>query len=159
MNGQQKIGNFIKTLREKRGLTQKDFARLLNTSQSAVARMEAGRQNFTAKELERVGLALDTKLISIDESVDFRIEGGRKLHGSVETNYSKNGAMGLICASLLNDSKTTLHNIPRIEEVNRLLEILHAIGVSARFVDHHSLEIVTPKHSSALRSHVILLYL
>ena len=145
MTNQQKIGNFIKTLREKKGLTQKNFAELLSTSQSAVARMEAGRQNFTAKELERVGLALDTKLISIDESIDFRIEGGKKLHGSVETNYSKNGAMGLICASLLNSGKTVLHNIPRIEEVSRLLEILQAIGVSVRWADHHSLEMIPPK--------------
>ena len=67
------------------------------------------------------------------------------MSGTVETNYSKNGAMGLICAALLNKSKTTLHNIPRIEEVNRLLEVLDAIGVTTRWVHTRSLEITPPK--------------
>lgn len=146
MSNQEKLGNFIRSLRAKRGLTQKDFAKLLSTSQSAVARMEAGRQNLTSRELERVGAALEARIISIDESIDFMVEGGRKLHGSVETNYSKNGAMGLVCASLLNRSKTTLHNIPKIEEVNRLLEILHAIGASVRWVGNHDVEIIPPRH-------------
>ena len=47
------IGFFIKSLREERGMTQDDFAKLLNTSQSAVARMEAGNQNFTTAEIEK----------------------------------------------------------------------------------------------------------
>lgn len=145
MANQQRIGYFIKALREKRGLTQEDFSKRLNTSQSAVARMEAGKQNFTTKELEKVSIALDSKLISISESIDFKIEGGRRLHGSVETNYSKNGATGLICASILNRSKTTLHNIPKIEEVSRLIEILEDLGVSVSWVGEHTLEIVPPK--------------
>lgn len=145
MTNQQRIGYFIKSLREKRALTQKEFSRLLHTSQSAVARMEAGRQNFTTRELEKISNSLGSKLLTINESIDFRIEGGRKLHGSVDTNFSKNGAMGLLCASLLNRSKTVLHNIPKIEEVNRLLEILEALGVTVSWVGERSLEITPPK--------------
>src|SRR3989344_5125383 len=145
MTNQQRIGYLVRTLREKRGMTQNNFARQLNTSQSAVARMEAGGQNFTTKELEKISNALGSKLLTLNESVDFRIEGGRKLHGTVTVNYSKNGAMGLICASLLNRSTTILHNIPKIEEVNRLVEILEALGVKVAWVNERSLEIMPPK--------------
>ena len=139
------IGFFIKTLREERGMTQDDFAKLLSTSQSAVARMEAGKQNFTTGEIEKISKALGRKIISLSPSIDFEIHGGRKLHGTVVTNTSKNGALGLLCASLINKSKTTLHGIPRIEEVYRLVEIMESIGVSVKWVDKKSVEIVPPK--------------
>jgi len=115
MTNQQRIGYLVKTLREKRGMTQRKFGERLGTSQSAVARMEAGGQNFTTKELGKISNALESKLLSINEGVDFRIEGGWKLHSVVTVNYSKNGVMGLICASLLNRSTTLLHNIPKYE--------------------------------------------
>ena len=139
------IGFFIKTLREERGMTQGDFAKLLNTSQSAVARMEAGKQNFTTGEIEKLSKALGRTIISLSPSIDFEIHGGKKLHGTVATNASKNGAMGLLCASLINKAKTTLHGIPRIEEVYRLIEIIESIGVSVKWTDKNTVEIVPPK--------------
>ncbi len=142
---QQAIGAFIKKLREKRLLTQEELALRLNTAQSTIARIEAGRQNLTASELLRIGDALEHKIVSLTDSIDFRIEGGRKLSGSITTNPSKNGAMGLLCAALLNQGKTTLLGIPRIEEVNRMIEILTAIGVKVRWLDKQKLEIVPPK--------------
>ncbi len=139
------IGFFIKTLREERGMTQDDFAKLLNTSQSAVARMEAGKQNFTTLEIEKLSKALGRKIISLSPSIDFEIHGGKKLHGSVVTNSSKNGAVGLLCASLINKAKTILHGIPRIEEVYRLVEIMESIGVSVKWIDKNTVEIIPPK--------------
>ena len=62
--------------------------------------------------------------------MNFVIEGGKKLSGRVETSRSKNGAVALLAASLLNRGKTTLHHVPKIEEVNRLIEVLRSIGVS-----------------------------
>ena len=44
-NDQEKIGLFIKKLREEKGMTQEEFSEKLKTSQSAVARIEAGNQN------------------------------------------------------------------------------------------------------------------
>ncbi len=78
-------------------------------------------------------------------SLDFRIEGGTKLHGSVATNYSKNGAMGLLCASLLNKGKTKLYGIPRIEEVYRIIEVLESINFKVEWTGLNSLLIVPPK--------------
>lgn len=142
---QVKLGSFIRTLREKRGLTQGEFAKRLSTSQSAVARIEAGRQNLTTREIIKISEALEHNLISLDESIDFRVEGGRKLSGSITTNPSKNGALGLLCASLLNKGKTTLKNIPRIEEVNRLIEIFQSIGIKTTWTDGHTIEIRPPR--------------
>jgi len=139
------IGFFIKKIREERGITQANFAELLNTSQSAIARMESGGQNFTTAELEKISKALGRKIMSLSTSIDFEIQGGKKLHGSMVTNSSKNGALGLLCASLLNKSKTTLHGIPRIEEVYRLIEIMVSIGVSVKWIDRNSVEIIPPK--------------
>ncbi len=138
------IGNFIKAMREDKGMTQDELAKELNTSQSAVARMERGGQNFTADILQKISAALGRKIISLTSSVDFEIIGGKQLHGTIKTNPSKNGAMGLLCAALLNKGKTVLHNIPRIEEVNRVLEIFQSIGVSAKWLDKNSLEIICP---------------
>jgi UDP-N-acetylglucosamine 1-carboxyvinyltransferase len=68
-----------------------------------------------------------------------------KLKGEITTNTSKNGAMGLICASLINSGKTTLHKVPRIEEVNRVLEIFKSIGVNYNWVDKNTLVIKPTK--------------
>ena len=62
--------------------------------------------------------------------MNFVVEGGRKLSGSVETSRSKNGAVALLAASLLNRGRTTLPNVPKIEEGYRLIEGLRSIGVS-----------------------------
>ena len=61
---QQKIGFFIKELREKKGLTQKAFADALATSQSAIARMEKGEQNFSTEILEKISEVLGHQIIS-----------------------------------------------------------------------------------------------
>ncbi len=65
--------------------------------------------------------------------MNFVIEGGKKLSGRVETSRSKNGAVALLAASLLNRGRTTLKNVPKIEEVNRLVEVLRSIGISVEW--------------------------
>ena len=74
----------------------------------------------------------------------FKINGGKKLRGAVTVNSSKNAAVALLMGSLINKGKTTLKNVPLIEEVSRLLEVLKSIGVkvSAR---GRTLEITPPE--------------
>ncbi len=141
------VGFLIRELREKRGMTQGDLAKALATSQSAVARMEKGDQNFTLEQLTKISEVLDRKIVSLGKSdvVDFQIEGGHKLSGSIATNMSKNGAINMLCATLLNSGKTTLHGIPKIEEVFRYIEILEGFGVSVKWIAQNSLEISVPK--------------
>jgi UDP-N-acetylglucosamine 1-carboxyvinyltransferase len=142
---QQKIGFFIKELRERRGLTQDAFAKVLETSQSAVARMEKGEQNFSTEILGKISEVLNHNIVEINDSIDFQVNGGKKLHGTIKTNFSKNGSVGLLCASLLNSGITTLHGIARIEEVNRVIEILESIGVQAKWIGPNSIQINPPK--------------
>ena len=140
---QQKIGYFIKELRERRGLTQEEFAKALNTSQSSIPRMEKGEQNFTTELLLKISNVLDHQIVSIKDSIDFEVNGGKKLSGTIKTNFSKNGSVGLLCASLINSGTTTLHGIARIEEVYRIIEVLESIGVLVKWQGQHTV-IITP---------------
>ncbi len=65
--------------------------------------------------------------------MNFVVDGGEVLSGRVETSRSKNGAVALLAASLLNRGRTTLEHVPKIEEVNRLMEVLRSIGVKAEW--------------------------
>ncbi len=143
---QEKIGFFIKELREHRGMTQEDFARELNTSQSSIPRIEKGEQNLTTELLSKIGNVLNHKIVSINDSIDFKVNGGKKLSGTIKTNFSKNGSVGLLCASLLNSGTTTLHGIARIEEVYRVIEILESIGVTIKWIDQNSIKITPPEN-------------
>jgi UDP-N-acetylglucosamine 1-carboxyvinyltransferase len=78
-------------------------------------------------------------------TIDFEVEGGHKLNGSIKTNFSKNGSVGLLCASLVNQGQTTLHGIARIEEVYRVIEILESIGVKIKWIGQNSLTVTPPK--------------
>lgn len=145
---QKNIGSLISDLRETKGLTQEALAKKLKTTQSAVARIESGRQNVSAEMLKKISKALGKNLITLSPgTVNIEIEGGRKLSGAIETNTSKNGAVGLLCASLLNRGTTTLNRLPRIEETHRIIEVLESIGVKVEW-EGNSVRITPPKKFS-----------
>lgn len=52
----------ILQLRKKQKLSQKELARKLNTTQSVIARMETGQQNFTTDTLQKIALAFNREL-------------------------------------------------------------------------------------------------
>jgi UDP-N-acetylglucosamine 1-carboxyvinyltransferase len=82
--------------------------------------------------------------MSAYESIDFRITGGQKLAGTIATNTSKNGAVNLLCAAMLNRGRTTLRGIPQIEEVHRYVEVIESLGAKATWQDKNTLTIQTP---------------
>jgi UDP-N-acetylglucosamine 1-carboxyvinyltransferase len=141
-----RIGNLIRDARKHRGWTQTQLAEVLNTSQSAVNRIEKGHQNLTLEMLARIGEALDSEIVSLGGGpVHLRVAGGRQLSGAIDVKSSKNAGVALLCASLLNKGRTTLRKVARIEEVNRLLEVLSSIGVRTTWLnDAGDLEIVPP---------------
>lgn len=140
-----KIGQLIAQVRQDRGLTQAEFARQLGTSQSAVNRIEHGRQNLSLETLGRISDVLNKPLISLNTgAINLQIEGGHELHGSITVKTSKNAAVALLCASLLNSGTTRLRNVARIEEINRLVEVLTSIGVQVRWLPGNDLEIKPP---------------
>lgn len=142
----EKIGSLIYQIRQERGLTQAEFARRLGTSQSAINRIEKGRQNLSLDTLGRISDVLNKQIISLgSEAVNLRIEGGHELSGSIETRVAKNSAVCLLLASLLNKGTTRLKRMPRIEEVNRLVEVLVSVGVKVRWMAGNDLEIRPPE--------------
>jgi len=137
------IGYRIADLREAQGLTQAALAKKLKTTQSAIARLETGKQNISAEMLKKIGQALGKNLITLSPgTMNVQITGAQKLSGTIETNTSKNGAVGLLCGSLLNRGKTILHRMPRIEEVHRIIEVLESIGMNVSW--HESTVTITP---------------
>ena len=58
----------------------------------------------------------------------FIIQGGKRLEGEVKISGSKNAALPIIAATVLNGGKTTLYNIPDIQDVQTMFEIIKDIG-------------------------------
>lgn len=141
----ERIGDFVARVRQERGMTQAELASRLGTSQSAINRIEKGRQNLSIETLGRLGEALNKQIISLGSgSVNLRIEGGHELHGNISLKTSKNAAVALLCASLLNYGTTKFLNFPRIEEVFRIIEVLESIGVQAKWTNGNDLELRRP---------------
>lgn len=141
----EKIGQLIYQIRQDKGLTQAEFARKLSTSQSAVNRIEKGKQNLSMEMLARISDVLNKQIVTLGSgAVNLRIEGGHELHGEISLKRSKNAAVALLCASLLNHGTTTYKSFPRIEEVYRIIEVLESIGVKVRWLAGNDLEIKPP---------------
>ncbi|QTI96159.1 MAG: UDP-N-acetylglucosamine 1-carboxyvinyltransferase [Candidatus Nanogingivalaceae bacterium] len=165
----EKIGQLIQEYRLHQNLTQAELAEKIGTSQSAINRIESGKQNITVEMLARISEELSSEIISVNsqKKTNFRVHGGRELSGEIEVKTSKNAAVGLLCASLLNKGKTTLHHVAKIEEVNRILEVLNSIGVKTKWLnDSNDLEIIPPNElnfenmniDSAKRTRSILMF-
>jgi UDP-N-acetylglucosamine 1-carboxyvinyltransferase len=165
-----KIGSLIQEARLNRGLTQAELAKELGTSQSAVNRIEKGGQNISLEMIARISDVLSSNIVTLNNSgkINFRVHGGKQLKGSIEVKTSKNAAVGLLCAALLNKGKTTLRRVARIEEVNRIIEVLQSIGVKTRWIgDSNDLEIIPPKQldldkmdiAAAKRTRTVIMFL
>ena len=128
-------------------MSQAELADLLETGVDDVARIEEGKQNLSLEMLARIGESLDSEFVALGSSgpQHLRIVGGKKLSGSIPVKTSKNAAVALLCAALLNKGRTTLRSLARIEEVNRIIEVLDSIGVRTRWLPgSNDLEITPP---------------
>jgi len=141
------VGSLVRSARQHRGLTQAQLAERLGTSQSAVHRIEQGAQNVSLEMLTRIGGALDSPIVTLGgpQRTHLRVHGGQQLSGRIDVNTSKNGAVALLCASLLNRGTTRLRGVARIVEVDRIVTVLRSIGVRAVWSsDGRDLEIQVP---------------
>ena len=59
------------------------------------------------------------------------VRGNGPLRGEVAASGSKNSALALMAASLLADGETQLENVPRLRDVDAMLELLRALGARA----------------------------
>lgn len=152
-NYKRRIGSLVQETRVRRGMTQSQLADALGTSQSAVNRIEKGGQNVSLEMLARIGEVLSSEIVSLNTlGSNLRITGGKKLSGTIEVKTSKNAAVALLCAALLNKGTTTFRRVARIEEVNRIVEVLNSIGVKTRWLDGTNDLVITPPARLKLES-------
>ena len=164
-----KIGSLIQETRQSKGYTQAQLADALGTSQSAINRIEKGGQNISLEMIARISEVLSSPIVSLNNQgkMNLRVHGGKELSGTIEVKTSKNAAVGLLCAALLNKGKTTLRRVARIEEVNRIIEVLQSIGVKVRWLKNNDLEIIPPKRlqlekmdvKAAKRTRTVIMFL
>lgn len=63
----------------------------------------------------------------------FKISGGKPLSGEIQVSGAKNAALPILAASLLVNGKTEITNVPVIEDVKRMLEIMSSIGAKVEW--------------------------
>lgn len=65
----------------------------------------------------------------------FEVSGGRELSGEITPQGAKNEALQVLCATLLTPEKMTISNIPEIEDVLQLMELLRRLGVEIEKIE------------------------
>ena len=73
-----------------------------------------------------------------------RIEGGRRLSGAVTVEGNKNSALPLLAACLLTDEECVLSNVPRIRDVEVLIELMQGMGATVKGIGTPTLRITCP---------------
>jgi UDP-N-acetylglucosamine 1-carboxyvinyltransferase len=96
----------------------------------------------------------------------FQIQGGKKLSGSIDVRGSKNATTPILAATLLTSEPCVISNIPLIEDVFRMIEILAGMGASVQWLGERSVRICSKDVDPArldmelvkkLRSSILLL--
>jgi len=72
---------------------------------------------------------------------EFIIEGGHPLEGALIPSGNKNSALPMLAAALLTDEEVVLENVPRIEDIKALMEIISALGVDIDETGEHEVRV------------------
>ena len=149
-----RIGNLIRDARKHRGLTQQQLAELLAPARArSTASRRATRTSPWRCWPGSARPSTPRSSRSAPGPTHLRVTGPtHAVRARSTSRRRKNAGVALLCASLLNRGRTTLRKVARIEEVNRLLEVLSSIGVQTRWLnDDNDLEIVPPKRARPRR--------
>ena len=79
----------------------------------------------------------------------FVIEGGHPLGGRIRAAGNKNGALPILAACLLTDEPVTLANVPRIDDVESMIGLLHGVGAEAEWTGPNEVRV----HAAEITSH------
>src|SRR5438132_3179816 len=80
-------------------------------------------------------------------AVQFVVEGGKSLSGSIRPSGNKNAALPIVAASLLSQHPVHLENVPRIRDIETLVELIRSVGASMEWVGRNELDV----HAKDLR--------
>src|SRR5579862_9826502 len=73
--------------------------------------------------------------------IQYIVEGGHRLSGTIRPSGNKNAALPIICAALLTEHPVTLENVPRIKDVETLVELIASTGVDVHWSAQNTLQI------------------
>ena len=73
--------------------------------------------------------------------IQYIVEGGHRLAGTIEPSGNKNAALPIIAAALLTEHPVTLGNVPRIRDTETLVELIRSVGASAEWQKPNTLAI------------------
>jgi UDP-N-acetylglucosamine 1-carboxyvinyltransferase len=82
------------------------------------------------------------------QAVQFTVEGGRQLAGSIRPSGNKNAALPIVAAALLTDDPVTLENVPRIRDIDSILELVKSVGVQVEWLAANTVRL----HAATVRS-------
>ncbi len=74
-------------------------------------------------------------------AVQFIVEGGRRLSGSIRPSGNKNAALPIVAATLLTDQPVTLENVPRIRDIETLVDLIRTTGAAAEWTARNTLHV------------------
>ena len=81
-------------------------------------------------------------------ALQFVVHGGQRLSGTIRPSGNKNAALPIISAALLSEHPVELDNVPRIRDVETLVELIRSAGVHAEWTDRNKLHI----HAKTVKS-------
>ena len=80
--------------------------------------------------------------------IQYVVEGGHRLSGTIAPAGNKNAALPIIAAALLTEHPVTLQNVPRIRDTETLVELVRSVGASAEWKARNTLDI----HARSIRA-------
>src|SRR5438045_2069684 len=81
-------------------------------------------------------------------ALQFVVQGGHTLSGTIRPSGNKNAALPIVCAALLTEHPVVLENVPRIRDVETLVELIASTGVDVNWAARNTLNI----HAKTVRS-------
>jgi UDP-N-acetylglucosamine 1-carboxyvinyltransferase len=82
-------------------------------------------------------------------ALQYIVEGGRRLSGTIRPSGNKNAALPIVAASLLSDQPVVLQNVPRIRDVEILVELVRSVGAKVEWAERNTLHIHAKNVKSA----------
>jgi UDP-N-acetylglucosamine 1-carboxyvinyltransferase len=74
-------------------------------------------------------------------AVQFIVEGGNRLSGTIRPSGNKNAALPIVAAALLTEQPVTLENVPRIRDLETLVDLVRTTGAHIEWSDRNTLRI------------------
>jgi UDP-N-acetylglucosamine 1-carboxyvinyltransferase len=74
-------------------------------------------------------------------ALQFVVQGGHKLSGTIHPSGNKNAALPIIAAALMTEHPVVLENVPRIRDVETLVELVKTLGVDVKWAERNTLHI------------------